>query len=105
MIKILLKKTLLSLRHSKINSNYVSPSSLKGQFILVQNSIPIDAKTEIGSYTYIGKNCNITKRKIGRYCTIANNVLIGQVIIRWKDYLPVVFFTKMLTKSLHMKLV
>jgi len=38
----------------------------------------IHSDTKIGSYTYIGKNCNITKATIGRYCSIANNVSIGQ---------------------------
>ena len=32
----------------------------------------------IDAYSYIGKCCNITKAKIGRYCSIANNVSIGQ---------------------------
>lgn len=31
----------------------------------------------IGEYTYIGLNCLVTKSKIGRYCSIANNVSIG----------------------------
>ncbi|QNM86251.1 CatB-related O-acetyltransferase [Polaribacter pectinis] len=31
----------------------------------------------IGDNTYIGFNCNITESKIGRYCSIANNVSIG----------------------------
>jgi acetyltransferase-like isoleucine patch superfamily enzyme len=31
----------------------------------------------IGSYTYIGNNSFINKAKIGRYCSIANNVSIG----------------------------
>jgi virginiamycin A acetyltransferase len=37
----------------------------------------ISSDTIIGDYTYIGYNCNITKSKIGRYCSIANNVTIG----------------------------
>ncbi len=38
----------------------------------------IDKKSEIGGYTYVGRNCNITRTPIGRYCSIANNVSIGQ---------------------------
>ena len=37
----------------------------------------ISSDSTIGDYTYIGNNCNITKSKIGRYCSIANNVSIG----------------------------
>lgn len=33
--------------------------------------------SQIGGYTYIGFNCCITKAKIGRYVSIANNVSIG----------------------------
>lgn len=37
----------------------------------------IDSYSEIGEYTYIGSNCLITKAKVGRYVSIANNVSIG----------------------------
>lgn len=42
------------------------------------NDVSIDASSTIGSYTYIGCRTNITKTSIGRYCSIANNVSIGQ---------------------------
>jgi acetyltransferase-like isoleucine patch superfamily enzyme len=38
----------------------------------------VDSTTRIGSYTYIGRNSSITRSTIGRYCSIANNVSIGQ---------------------------
>ncbi len=38
----------------------------------------IDATSNVGSYTYVGCNTHITKSNIGRYCSIANNVSIGQ---------------------------
>lgn len=38
----------------------------------------IDKSSAIGAYTYVGKHCNITRTAIGRYCSIANNVSIGQ---------------------------
>jgi virginiamycin A acetyltransferase len=38
----------------------------------------IDNNCIIGEYTFIGENCRITKAKIGRYCSIAPNVCIGQ---------------------------
>lgn len=31
----------------------------------------------IGNYTYVGRNCSITKASIGRYVSIGNNVSIG----------------------------
>lgn len=37
----------------------------------------VDKQSEIGAHTYIGYNCFVTKAKIGRYCSIANNVSIG----------------------------
>lgn len=38
----------------------------------------VDAASNIGSYTYIGCHTWITKSKVGAYCSIANNVSIGQ---------------------------
>ncbi len=38
----------------------------------------IDSTSKIGSYTYIGRNTHITKCEVGRYCSVANNVSIGQ---------------------------
>lgn len=38
----------------------------------------IDQNCIIGKYSYIGRNCNLTKVSIGNYCSIANNVSIGQ---------------------------
>jgi|SRR6185312_10816458 len=47
-----------------------------GSLEVMSNSLVSD-DSEIGQYTYIGYNCCITKSKIGRYCSIANNVSIG----------------------------
>lgn len=38
----------------------------------------IDKKCEIGDYTFIGRDVDITVSKIGNYCSIANHVRIGQ---------------------------
>lgn len=62
----------------KIYSPYVSAESLKGDNIEIHRSSFVDSKSNIGSYTYIGSYCFITKSDIGRYCSIANNVSIGQ---------------------------
>lgn len=37
-----------------------------------------DKNSQVGINTYIGKGGAITKSTIGNYCTIANNVFIGQ---------------------------
>jgi len=37
-----------------------------------------DDCTSIGSYCYIGRYCYLTKVEIGNYCSVANNVSIGQ---------------------------
>lgn len=42
------------------------------------HQVNIDASSRVGSYTYIGTRTSITKSDIGRYCSIANNVSIGQ---------------------------
>lgn len=42
---------------------------------MLENSIVNDSK--INSYTYIGKNCLIQNTSIGKFCSIANDVLIG----------------------------
>lgn len=38
----------------------------------------IDGACEIGAYSYVGMRCNITATRIGRYCSVANGVQIGQ---------------------------
>lgn len=38
----------------------------------------IDDSCDVGEYTFIGKDVDITKTKIGRYCSIAPHVRIGQ---------------------------
>jgi acetyltransferase-like isoleucine patch superfamily enzyme len=46
--------------------------------VVINKNARIDDQTTIGSYTYIGINTGITKAVIGNYCSIANNVNIGQ---------------------------
>ena len=37
----------------------------------------ISKDSEIGSFSYIGRNCSVSKARIGRYVSVANNVSIG----------------------------
>lgn len=67
------------LRACHIRSLNVSPRALwHSSNIEVLNGSSIDASCHIGSYTYVGCSTHITKSHIGRYCSIANNVSIGQ---------------------------
>jgi virginiamycin A acetyltransferase len=67
------------LRSCRINSLGVSIFALgKSRGVQVMDGVSIDSASQLGSYTYVGSNTNITKSSIGRYCSIANNVSIGQ---------------------------
>ena len=65
-------------RNNKIFSLNVHHSSLNGSQTRIESGTQIDKNSSVGSYTYLGKNCFVTKAHIGRYCSIANNVSIGQ---------------------------
>ena len=65
-------------KNNKIFSLHTHYNSLSGYHTRIQSGSHIDKHSEIGSYTYIGHHCFITKAKIGHYCSIANNVSIGQ---------------------------
>lgn len=79
--KLFIKIYFLILQKKKkliIRSDEISVKTKFGTNIEIGKNTFIDQNCNIGSYTYIGKNCNITKANIGRYCSIANNVSIGQ---------------------------
>lgn len=59
-------------------SNNISSKAIIGEFTKIRKFTTIDALTTIGMYCFINKNTNITKAKIGNYCSFANNVSIGQ---------------------------
>lgn len=62
-----------------IRSLGVSYRALKGSYrVETLHQVNIDASSRVGSYTYIGCRTGITKCDIGRFCSIANNVSIGQ---------------------------
>lgn len=71
-------KLLYSQKNNRVFSHDVHLNALQGQGTEVREGTLIDASSSIGSYTYIGRNCAITKSSVGRYCSIANNVSIGQ---------------------------
>jgi len=63
---------------TNIDSGFVSPKSKISKGVSIDILSAVDRYCEIGIYTSIGKNVNITKTKIGNYTSIANNVSIGQ---------------------------
>lgn len=65
-------------RSCRISSLNVSAQALQGCKIVALHGASIDATSRVGSYTYIGCNTHITRSNIGSYCSIANNVSIGQ---------------------------
>ncbi|RXU61977.1 chloramphenicol acetyltransferase [Pseudomonas protegens] len=63
----------------KIRSRSVSALAIKNsKCVETLKNVSIDSTSALGSYTYVGSNTSITKSIIGRYCSIANNVSIGQ---------------------------
>lgn len=62
---------------NSIYSSAVQRDSLLGNHIEVREGTAVDKQSKIGSYTYIGNRCNVTKTTIGRYCSIGDNVTIG----------------------------
>ena len=65
-------------KKNKIFSLFAHYKSIKGKHIRIQSGAHVDKQSGIESYTYIGNNCFITHAHVGRYCSIANNVSIGQ---------------------------
>jgi len=65
-------------RSCRIRSLNVSAQALQGCKIEALHGTSIDATSSVASYTYIGCNTHITNSNIGSYCSIANNVSIGQ---------------------------
>ncbi|MDD2774388.1 MAG: DapH/DapD/GlmU-related protein [Gallionella sp.] len=66
-------------RGCRIRSIAVSAYAINDAYqVETLKQVSVDAFSKIGSYTYIGCRTNITKSTIGRYCSIANNVSIGQ---------------------------
>jgi len=82
MFKQFLKMILLYFRNKRENiksfSKFISLKAIIDKNCNIQKDTEIDAKSKIGKYTYIGKYCYLTKVNIGNYCSIANNVSIGQ---------------------------
>ena len=64
--------------NNDIRTSHAAPEALSGHHITVMDGSWICGNSSIDSYSYVGINTFITKTKIGRYNSIANNVNIGQ---------------------------
>lgn len=52
------------------STNIISKCAKINRFVKIKHS-------EVGNYSYIGHNCDITNTTIGRFCSIADNCRIG----------------------------
>lgn len=77
-VKILLLKFINKNKSLTVKSEFVNSKTTIGNNVIIMEGSVTDHLTEIGNYCYIGRYCYLTKVKIGNYCSIANNVSIGQ---------------------------
>lgn len=59
----------------RIIKKLYEPGGIKNP--LIMKNVFIDDNCSIGEYTYVGQNTSITKTRIGRYCSIGSEVVIG----------------------------
>lgn len=78
LIWVIAKQYFRFFKHISFHAFETDWRAINGIHITIGKYTSIDKHTKIKSYTYIGKNCNITKAEIGHYVSIANNVSIGQ---------------------------
>ncbi|MFW3355562.1 CatB-related O-acetyltransferase [Aliarcobacter butzleri] len=77
-IKLLTIRFLNKNKYLIIKSEFVNLKTNIGNSVTIMEGCVIDHLTTIGDYCYIGRYCYLTKVNIGNYCSIANNVSIGQ---------------------------
>lgn len=58
------------------NLAFVSSTNIISKFAKINRFVKIK-HSEVGNYSYIGPNCDITNTTIGRFCSIADNCRIG----------------------------
>lgn len=79
-------KTLKKIRGSAIINSHLDQS------VIIQSGSNI-RDTQIGRYSYCGYNCSFWNVKIGSFCSISNNVVIGggEHPINWVSTSPVFY--------------
>ncbi len=85
-IRYLVAKILKKIRGSAIRNSTIHPSSKIESGSNVIN-------TKMDKYSFCGYDCEITNAKIGSFCSIANNVIIGGAMhpIDWVSTSPVFY--------------
>lgn len=73
-----LAMTLFNKRNkTRIKSTQVSLRADIGTGVKIQRGSFVDKHCTIGAYSYLGKSCSVSVAVVGRYCSIADNVIIG----------------------------
>ncbi|MDR6265972.1 MULTISPECIES: CatB-related O-acetyltransferase [Rhodobacterales] len=73
-----LAMTLFNKRNkTRIKSTQVSLRADIGTGVKIQRGSFVDKHCSIGAYSYLGNNCSVSVATIGRYCSIADTVVIG----------------------------
>ena len=75
-VKMLKLRSVINLLRES-NREYKIIESYKSRNVKICEGCRFYLDSEIGEYTYIGRYCDITRAKIGRYCSIGNFVVIG----------------------------
>lgn len=65
------------LNGTRIKSGRVSLRAKIGKGVKIQRGSYLDKHSAIGAYSYLGNNCSVSVASIGRYCSIADSVIIG----------------------------
>lgn len=84
------EKTGISLKRKKMKKTQVS--SKQESFLMISEPFQIRPNVKIGQYTYIMSNSNIySNTTIGRYCSIAPNIVLLHLLILLIGYLLIFF--------------
>ena len=86
-IKYMYSKLLKKLRGAAVLNSFVHPTSKiesGSQFV----------NSSMGKYSFCGYNCEILNCKVGSFCSIANNVVIGGAMhpMKWVSMSPVFYY-------------
>ncbi|HAS8452253.1 TPA: CatB-related O-acetyltransferase [Vibrio vulnificus] len=80
-IKTFIKKIIFLYYNLKKKNNIWKECSIeiakKSFHVKIGKNSVVDNCSSIGKYSYIGRNCKISKSTIGNYCSIGDNVTIG----------------------------
>ena len=72
-----IRSTFKAIKYGHKIKSKVFYKSLPKEPLQIMENVKISKDSFIGGYSYIGSNAEITRAKIGRFCSIANYVSIG----------------------------